>query len=101
MSQNASILALTILIIAAGLYFMYGSPFSKQNVNLSAYQEMCDKYRTATQGTYTQDEMQMLVNEISYLVTDEVKDIKDAASKNLKLCGQDLSAKLSAKSEQK
>ena len=93
MSQNMSMTVLTVLIIAAGFYFLYGSPFSTQQVDLAAYQSLCDKYRTADKGTYKQDEIQMLVSEINYLVTDDVKDIKDIASRDLKLCGQALSVK--------
>lgn len=97
MSQNMSMTVLTVLIIAAGFYFMYGSPFSTQQVDLAAYQTLCDKYRTADKGTYKQDEMQMLVNEINYLVTDDVNDIKDTASRDLKMCAQDLSKKINEK----
>ena len=97
MSQNMSITVLTVLIIVAGFYFMYGSPFSTQQVDLAAYQTLCDKYRTADKGTYKQDEMQMLVSEINYLITEEVKEIKDPASRELKLCSQDLSKKINEK----
>jgi len=97
MSQNMSMAVLTVLIIAAGFYFLYGSPFSTQQVDLAAYQTLCDKYRTADAGTYKQDEIQMLVSEINYLVTDEVKDIKDAASRELKICSQAIAAKIDQK----
>ena len=97
MSQNMSITLLTVLIITAGLYFMYGSSFSTQQVDLVSYQRLCDKYRTADTGTYKRDEMQMLVNEINYLVTDDVKDIKDVTSRDLKICAQALSAKIDQK----
>jgi len=97
MSQNMSITVLTVLIIVAGFYFMYGSPFSTQQVDLAAYQTLCDKYRTADKGMYKQDEMQMLVSEINYLVTDDVKDIEDTASRDLKMCAQELAAKMDQK----
>lgn len=95
MSQNMSITVLTILIIGAGFYFMYGSPFSTQKVDMSAYQSLCDKYRTAGEGKYKQDEVQMLVNEINYLFPDELEAIKDPAVKELKKCAQTLSDKKS------
>jgi len=85
-SQNMSMTVLTILIIAAGFYFMYGSPFSSQQVDMPAYQALCDKYRTAEQGKYRQDEIQMLINEINYLFPDEVATIKDPATRELKKC---------------
>jgi len=72
---------------------MYGSPFSKQQVDLSAYQSLCDQYRVADKGVYKQEEINMLVSEINYLITDDVKDIKDPASRNLKLCAQELASK--------
>lgn len=94
MSQNMSITVLTILIIAAGLYFMYGNPFSSQQVNMVAYQELCDKYRTAEDGKYGQDEMQMLINEINYLFPDEAVAAQDSATRELKNCAQALSSKV-------
>ena len=93
MSQNMSITVLTILIIAAGFYFMYGNPFSNQQVNMPAYQELCDKYRTAEAGKYKQEEIQMLVNEINFLFPDELEKIKDPATIKLKKCAQVLSGK--------
>ena len=97
MSQNTSMTILTVLIIAAGLYFLYGSPFSTQKVDLASYQALCDKYRVAEKGVHKQDEMQMLVSEINYLVADDIKDIKDVTSRNLKMCAQELAAKISQK----
>jgi hypothetical protein len=94
MSQNMSITLLTVLIIAAGFYFMQGGFFSGQQFDIAAYQAMCDKYKTAGQGVYKQEEMQMLVNEINYLISEEVDDIKDPARKQLKQCAQALSANL-------
>ena len=94
MSQNMSITVLTLLIIAAGLYFMYGKPYSAPQVDLAAYQSLCNKYRTAQPGAYKKDEMQMLVSEIDYLINAEVKDIADPAEKKLKQCAQELSAKI-------
>jgi hypothetical protein len=94
MSQNMSITVLTILIIAAGFYFMYGGSFSAQKVDLAAFQAQCDKYRDADQGAYKPEELQMLISEINYLVEGEVADIKDPARKNLKTCANELSLKL-------
>jgi len=94
MSQNMSIAILTILIVAAGFYFMQGGFFSKQNFDIGAYQAMCEKYKTADPGVYKKEEMQMLVNEINYLISDEIENIKDPATKQLKQCAQALSGKL-------
>lgn len=94
MSPNMSVTILTILIIAAGFYFMYGGSFSTQQVNLAAFQEQCDRYREAEPGSYRTEDMQMLVSEINYLVEAEVADIKDSARKKLKTCANELSVKL-------
>lgn len=86
-----SITILTILIVAAGFYFMQGGFFSTHQFDIGAYQAMCDKYKTAEAGVYKKDEIQMLANEINYLISDEVENIKDPATKQLKQCAQALS----------
>ena len=97
MSQNTSILVLTVIIIAAGFYIMYGKPFSPKQVDLTSYQSLCDQYRAADKGTYKQEEIQMLISEINYLITEDMKEIKDPVSRELKKCSQDLSNKLNEK----
>ena len=94
MSQNMSITVLTVLIIVAGLYFMYAAPFSTQQVDLNAYQKRCSQYLTADKGTYKKEEMQMLVSEINYLVEGKPSDIRDEAARNLKECAQKLASML-------
>ena len=73
---------------------MYGSPFSARNVNYTAYQDMCNKYLVAEAGTYTNDEMQMLVSEINYLLSENLIEANTDASNRLKMCSDKLSDKL-------
>ena len=99
MSQHMSYSIGFLLIIAMGFYFMYGNPFSAQKVDLAQYQTVCDQYQQAEQGKYKDAELQMLVNEINYIVPDELSVIKDPAVKNLKSCANKLSTRLNASNE--
>ncbi len=94
MSQHMSYSIGFLLIIAMGFYFMYGNPFSPQQVDLAQYQAVCDQYQQAEKGKYKNAEMQMLVSEINYLVQEELAEIQDPARKKLKTCAQQLSSRL-------
>jgi len=83
-----------LLIIAMGFYFIYGNPFSAQQVDLAQYQLVCDQYQQAEEGEFKEAELQMLVNEINYLVQDELTAIQDPAAKKLKMCAQQLTEKM-------
>ena len=96
MSQHMSYSIAFLLIIAMGFYFMYGNPFSPQKVDLTQYQLVCDQYQHAGKGVNKKAEVQMLVNEINYLVPDQVNDIQDPATKQLKSCAQKLDVRLKA-----
>ncbi len=94
MSQHMSYSIGFLLIIAMGFYFIYGNPFSPDKVDLTQYQQVCDQYQQAEQGKYKDAELQMLVNEINYLVPGELADINDPTSKKLKTCAQQLTERL-------
>ncbi len=86
-----------LVVIAIALYFMYGDQFSLKNVDFSAYQEICTKYRSAETETYTKGEMLSLVNKINYLLPGSVDEIKEPLKKEIKSCANELSVKLSIK----
>lgn len=84
-----------LLVIAIALYFMYGDMFSLKNVDFAAYKEACHKYRSAKAGTYTNDEMQSLVNKVNYLLPGSVAEIKEPLKKEIKSCANELSKRIS------
>jgi len=84
-----------LLVIALALYLMYGDMFSLKNVNFTAYKEACDKYQAAKSGTYTDDEMQSLVNKINYLLPGTVEKIQEPLKKEIKKCANKLAKQLS------
>lgn len=84
-----------LLVIAVALYFMYGEQFSLKNVDFVAYKEVCNKYHSAKDGVYTQNEMQSLVNKVNYLLPGTVQEIKDPLKKEIKICADELSKRLS------
>jgi len=84
-----------LLVIAFALYFMYGDMFSLKNVNFQAYKEACVKMQSAKAGTYTNDEIQSLVNKINYLLPGTVAEIQEPLKKEIKNCANELSKSLS------
>jgi hypothetical protein len=84
-----------LLVIAVALYFMYGEQFSLKNVDFEAYKEVCNKYQSAKDGVYTQDELQSLVNKVNYLLPGTVEEIKEPLKKEIKTCANELSKRLS------
>lgn len=86
-----------LLVIALALYFMYGDMFSLKNVNFQAYKDACVKIQSAKAGTYSNDEMQSLVNKINYLLPGTVADIQEPLKKEIKTCANELAKRLSTK----
>lgn len=84
-----------LLVIAIALYFMYGDIFSLKNVDFVAYKEVCNKYQSARAGTYTDDEILGLVNKVNYLLPGSLDEIKDPLKKEIKICANELSKRLS------
>lgn len=83
-----------LVVIAVALYFMYGDQFSLKNVDFEAYKEVCLKYQSASEGTYTADEMQSLVNKVNYLLPGTVEEIKEPLKKEIKVCANELSKRI-------
>lgn len=84
-----------LLVIALALYFMYGDMFSLKNVNFQAYKDACVKMKSAKAGTYSNDEIQSLVNKVNYLLPGSVSEIKEPLKKEIKTCANELSQGLS------
>ena len=84
-----------LLVIAVALYFMYGDQFSLKNVDFAAYKEVCLKYQSARAGEYTRDEIQGFLNKVNYLLPEDVAEIKDPLKKEIKVCANKLSERLS------
>lgn len=84
-----------LVVIALALYFMYGDLFSLKNVDFQAYQEVCLKYQADKAGTYSDKEIQSLLNKINYLLPDSVDDIQEPLKKEIKACAIELSKRLS------
>ncbi len=83
-----------LVVIAVALYFMYGDQFSLKNVDFEAYKEVCLKYQSAGEGTYSADEMQSLVNKVNYLLPGTVEEIKEPLKKEIKVCANELSKRI-------
>ncbi len=83
-----------VLVIVVALYFMYGDQFSLKNVDFEAYKEVCLKYQMAKPGTYTNEEMQSLVNKVNYLLPGTVDEIKEPLKKEIKTCANELSKRI-------
>lgn len=84
-----------LVVITVALYFMYGDMFSLKNVDFTAYKEVCDKYQSAREGAYTKSEIQSLVNKIHYLLPEQAVNIDDPLKKEVKVCADELSKRLS------
>ena len=84
-----------LVVITVALYFMYGDMFSLKNVDFAAYKEVCEKYRSDRTGTYTDSEIQSLVNKINYLLPETAANINDPLKKEIKACANELSKRLS------
>lgn len=94
MPNNVFYPVVFIVVIISAIYFMYGDAFSSKQVDLGQYMQLCEQYRTAAKGKYSDDELQMLISEISYLVPDEVNQAEKSRKHDLKSCAQDLRQKL-------
>ena len=85
-----------LLVIALALYIMYGDMFSLKNVNFQAYKDACVKIQSAKAGTYSNDEMQSLVNKVNYLLPGTVAEIQEPLKKEIKACANELAKRLSS-----
>lgn len=87
--------ALIVIILFAG-YLMYGGLLKPPQVDLAKYQELCTQYVTAPAGQHTRTEMQMLVNEINYLLPAPINELTVSAERELKSCAGKLAAQVAA-----
>jgi len=60
-----------------------------------AYKEACSKYQAAKAGTYSNDELQSMVNKVNYLLPGDIAGIKEPLKKEIKACANELSKRLS------
>lgn len=74
---------------------MYGDMFSLNKIDFPAYQEVCEKYNTAKKGTYSNAEVKSLVNKVNYILPEDISAINEPLKKDLKLCANELTKKLS------
>ena len=84
-----------LVVIAFALYFMYGDMFSLRNVDFEAYKDVCFNYRADKMGKYSKKEIQSLVNKIHYLLPESVTDIQEPLKKEIKICANELSKRIS------
>ena len=94
MSNNTFLPIALLLVIAIALYFLYGDYLSPKKVDLGQYKELCLRYQNAPAGTHTQDEIQMLVNEINYLLPAELNELNLPLEREVKSCALQLSKQL-------
>lgn len=85
--------ALIFIIIVAG-YLLYTGFFKPPQVDLAAYQKLCTQYVQAPAGTYTHDQMQLLVYKINYLFPASVDKLTVPAERELKTCATTLAERL-------
>ena len=85
--------ALILIILFAG-FVMYGGYVKPTQVNLAKYQELCTQYLKAPAGTYTHNQMQLLVEKINYLFPAPVKELSQPAERDLKACAIQLDERL-------
>jgi len=83
-----------LVVIAVALYFMYGDEFSLKNVDFNAYKEMCVKYQNAKTGTFSDEQIQSLVNKVNYLLPGTVEEIKEPDKQEIKACANKLAERL-------
>lgn len=83
-----------VLIIVFAVYLLYTGFFEKPQVDIAAYQSLCDTYRQAPAGRYSHDRMQLLVYKINYLYPASPDKLKVPAERMLKICAQKLAARL-------
>jgi len=86
-------IALILIILFAG-YFLYKGYLDRPQVDLAAYQRLCDQYLQASAGTYTDDQLQLLVYKINYLFPEPADKLAAPAERDLKLCAGKLSDRL-------
>lgn len=88
-----------VLIILFAGYLLYTGYFEKPRVDIAAYQKLCSRYLQAPAGSYSHDQMQLLVYKINYLYPASVDKLSAPAERKLKTCAQQLAARLKPKQD--
>lgn len=88
--------AMILIILFAG-YLIYTGYFSKPQVDLPAYQKLCQQYLDAPAGSYTHDQIQLLVYKINYLFPESAEKLTVPAERKLKSCAEKLAARITPK----
>ena len=83
-----------LAIIFTAIYLMYGEAFSPRQVDISKYRELCLKYQSAPKDTYPMAEIQMLINEVHYLLPNEIDELKEENERELKACALKLAERI-------
>jgi hypothetical protein len=86
-------IALILIILFAG-YLLYTGYFSKPQVDIGAYQTLRTRYLQAPPGSYTHDQMQLLVYKINYLFPGPAEKLALASERQLKQCAEQLAGKI-------
>lgn len=84
-----------LLVIGIAFYFLYGEYLSPKNIDLNKYKEVCSNYQTAPPGTYSDAEMQSLVNKVRYILPAELATLTKPIEREVKACAMDLADRLS------
>ena len=85
--------ALVLIILFAG-YLLYTGAFNKPQVDIAAYQKLCDQYLQAPAGSASHDQIQLLVYKINYLFPGEADKLSVPAERALKTCADTLAQRL-------
>ena len=83
-----------IAIIGGAVYFLTGNVYNPDSIDMSQYQQVCEKYLNAQPGEVSRDAMKSLAYKIDYLLPDPVKEITDPVKKSVKACSQKLNKRL-------
>ena len=83
-----------ILIIGIAFYFIYGEYLSPKNIDLGKYKEVCTDYQTAPPGTYSDAEIQSLVNKVNYIIPGELATLTVPIQREVKICAIELAERL-------
>lgn len=82
-----------LIFIAIAAYVMFGDAF-KAKVDYAEYKAVCKKYLADTQGEFSTDDKQMLVNQVNYLLPENISELKDPLKSEIKNCASQLSQQL-------
>ena len=79
-----------ISIIGGAVYFLTGNFDNPDNIDLSQYQQVCEKYLAAKPGEVSQDAVKSFIYKVDYLISSPVNELTDPLEKSVKACSQKL-----------